>query len=167
MKKCSVLFLFISLTAQSWGQPWIKTQLNEQVSVNFPSIPEIQKIGNKKVYQIAGPDYVISVLTIDMNSVPSFDVHSGELDNFYKGVIEGRMDVAADCKLLHESEIKLGKYEGREIKYTKDFNGVDDMLVTSRIVLVGKGLFTFDFWDLSKKGQKKLIKKLFKSIHLN
>jgi hypothetical protein len=166
MKKILLLLLLNLLLGHSWGQTWTKTQLSNGVSVDFPSTPEAQEVGNKKVYQVVDSNYIINVVTADMGKYPNFDVKSKELNNFYKGVIKGGLDAVSDSKLLNEKTITFGKYEGREIKYTKDFIGVDDILVTSRMVLIDKDFFIFEIWDLSKIGQRKISKRFFKSIRL-
>jgi hypothetical protein len=164
MKKIVLLILLNLLIGQSWGQTWTRTQLDNHVSIDFPSIPDVQEIGNKKIYQISESTYIINVLTADMSLNPNFDIKTDGLSEFYKGVIKGKLDAATNSKLLEEKEIDLNHYEGRQIEYTKDFNGMSNILVTGRIILVDKVFYTFEIWDLSGKGQNKLTKKFFKSI---
>jgi hypothetical protein len=166
MKKIVLLILLDLIIGQSSGQTWSKTQLDNHVSVDFPSIPEVQEIGNKKIYQISESTYIINVLTADMSSNPNFDIKPVGLSDFYKGVIKGKLDAATNSKLLGEKQINLNNYEGRQIEYTKDFNGISNILVTGRLILVDKVFYTFEIWDLSGTGQNKLTKKFFKSIGL-
>ena len=159
----SLLILSSKLTC---GQTWTETNLDNHVSIDFPSTPDIQDIGKKKIYQIEETDYIINVLTADLGLNPNFDIKQEGLNDFYKGVIKGKLEAANNSKLLREEQIKLNNYKGRQIEYTKDFNGVNGILVTGRIVLIDKIFYTFEIWDLSGKGQNKLIKKFFKSIKL-
>ena len=101
-----------------------------------------------------------------MSSNPNFDIKPGGLSDFYKGVIKGKLDAATNSKLLGEKQINLNNYEGRQIEYTKDFNGISNIFVTGRLILVDKVFYTFEIWDLSGTGQNKLTKKFFKSIGL-
>lgn len=149
-----------------FGQTWTTTPLNDRVSIDFPTTPDIQEVGNKKVYQIQNTDYIVNVLTADMNLVPNFDIGQEKLNDFYKGVINGKLDAATNAKLLAEKKIALDSYEGREIEYTKDFNGSNNIKVTGRIILIDKVFYTFEIWDLTGKGQAKLTKKFFKSINV-
>jgi hypothetical protein len=101
-----------------------------------------------------------------MSLNPNFDIKPDGLSDFYKGVIKSKLEAATNSKLLEEKQINLNHYEGRQVEYTKDFNGASNILVTGRIILVDKVFYTFEIWDLSGKGQNKLIKKFFKSIEL-
>lgn len=159
----SFLLVFSELT---YGQTWTRISLDDHVSIEFPSTPDIQEIGNKSFFQIENTDYIVNVLTADMSLNPNFDVGHEKLNDFYKGVIKGKLDAATNSKLLDEKQINLNNHDGRQIEYTKDFNGVSNILVTARIILVDKVFYTFEVWDLSGKGQNKLIKKFFKSIRL-
>ena len=164
MRRFILSTLLILCSELTFGQTWVKTSLNEQVSIDFPTAPDVQEVGNKKVYQIENADYIVNVLTADMSLVPNFDIGREKLNDFYKGVINGKLDAATNAKFLGEKKIDLDTYEGREIEYTKDFNGFNDIKVTGRIILINKVFYTFEIWDLTGKGQRRLTKKFFKSI---
>jgi hypothetical protein len=166
MRQFILLSLLILFSEFTCGQTWTRISLNDHVSIDFPSTPDIQEIGNKKVYQIEAADYIVNVLTADMSLNPNFDIKLEKLNDFYKGVIKGKLDAATNSNLLAEKQINLNNYEGRQIEYTKDFNGTSNIMVTGRIILVGRVFYTFEILDLSGTGQNKLIKKFFKSIRL-
>jgi hypothetical protein len=91
-----------------------------------------------------------------MNLIPNFDIGKEKLNDFYKGVING--------KLLGEKKRTLENYKGRKIECTKDFNGISSVKLTGRIILTDKVFYIFEIWDLTGDGQSKLKKKFFKSI---
>jgi hypothetical protein len=161
MKKTLVAILGTVAYGLSFGQT---INVGNHVTMKFPSDPDIEQSGNKTLYIITDSTYIINVTFADMKNNPNFSITSDQLKEFYRGVINGTLDAAADSKLVSETIINFGKYEGREIKYTKDFNGIDDIPVTKRILLVNKSVYIFDIWDLSKKGQKNLEKQIFESI---
>ena len=164
MKKINFLFLLTILLTQSCGQTWITTQLDNRVFVDFPIEPEIQELSNKSIYTITNSDYAIFILKTDMSLNSNFDTKQIDLDEFYEGVIDGSLAAASDSQLIHKKTIQIENFEGREIKYTKDFNQMNDILVTKRIVLIDEVFYTFDFWQFSGQKQKELMKKLYKSI---
>lgn len=164
MRRFILSIVLIVISDLVFGQTWTTTPLNDKVSIDFPTTPDIQEVGNKKVYQIQNADYIVNVLTADMNLVPNFDIGQEKLNDFYKGVINGKLDAATNGKLLGEQKITLDNYEGREIEYTKDFNGTRSVKVTGRIILIDKVFYAFEIWDLTGNGQSKLKKKFFKSI---
>lgn len=166
MGRFLVLILLILTTRLTYAQTWTKTALNDKVTVNFPTPPDIHEIGNKKFYQVQSNDYIVNVLIVDMSVISNFLIGQGDIDTLYKGVINGMLDAATNSKLIEEREIVFNTYKGREIEYTKDFNGRSNIKVISRIVLMNSVLYGFEIWDLSGKGQKRLRKKFFKSIHI-
>jgi hypothetical protein len=166
MRRFLLLILLIVSSELAFGQTWTSTPLNNRLRIDFPTTPNIQEIGNKKVYQIESTNYIVNVLTADMSLVPNFEIGPEKLNDFYKGVIKGKLDASTNAKFLGEKKIALASYEGREIEYTKDFNGLNGIKVTIRIILIDKVFYTFEIWDLTGKGQGKLTKKFFKSIKL-
>ena len=144
----------------SFGQP-----INiGNLTIELPSAPEIQKNGDKTLYMVVDSSYIINVVIADMQDNKDFNITPNKLAEFYRGVIDGIMNAATDPKLLSEVPINIHNYEAREIRYTKDFNEWEDIPVTKWILLVDKVLYTFDIWDLSKRGQEKLEKQIFESI---
>ena len=144
----------------SFGQPISIGNL----TIELPSAPEIQKIGDKTLYMVVDSTYIINVVIADMQENKNFNISSDELVEFYRGVIDGTMNAATDPKLVSEVPIHIDTYEGREIRYTKDFNEREDIPVTKWILLVDKVVYTFDIWDLSKRGQEKLERQILESI---
>lgn len=140
--------------------------LNDKVSIDFPSTPDIQEVGTRRVYHIQNAEYIVMALTTDMNAVRNFNITEEKLNDFYKQFINGKLDSATNSKFLGEKKIKAENYEGREIEYTKDFNGSKNIKVTSRIIMIDKIIYTFEIWDLTGKGQGELSKKFFKSINV-
>jgi hypothetical protein len=164
MIKTGFIFLLVLCAGQSIAQKWISTSIHDRVKVDFPKQPEIQDVGNFKIFQIAEPDYVISVAINVMPSNVKFDPRQDDLDAFYKRVIQGALDAATNSKLLIENKIEIDGYDALEVTYTKDFNGVTGVLVRKRVLFVDRVLFVFDVWDYKGKGLEKLTKKFFKSI---
>ena len=160
-KRIIFIFLLTLLSKFSFGQT---TAISDRIDVKFPSDPEKQQVGSKMFYMVIESNYVVTVMFADMSQEPNFDIKPDSLSRFYKGVINGTLAAATDSKLLDERTIQVGQFEGKEIKYTKDFNGADDILVTKWILLVDKAVYTFDFWNLSGKEQKELEEEFFKSI---
>ena len=159
----TILIVFSDLV---YGQNWTTMSFNDQVSIDFPSIPDIQEVGTNRVYHIQNGDYIVLALTTDMNAVRNFNITEEKLNAFYKQFINGKLDAATNSKFLGEKIIKSENYEGREIEYTKDFNGSKNIKVTGRIILIDKVIYTFEIWDLTGKGQEDLSKKFFKSINV-
>jgi hypothetical protein len=160
--KSTITFLLVTLLFKlSIGQT---TVISDRIEVKFPSAPEQQQLGNKTFYMVSESSYVVTVMFADMSHEANFDIKPDSLSRFYKGVINGTLAAATDSKLLEERTIQVGQFEGKEIKYTKDFNGADDILVTKWILLVDKAVYTFDFWNLSGKEKKELEEEFFESI---
>lgn len=138
--------------------------ISDRLILKFPSEPEHEQIGNNTLFIVNDSTYIVNVMVVDMKDNPKFNIRSDQLTAFYRGVIKGTLAAAADSKLLSETTFEVGQYEGREMRYTKDFYGIEDIPITKRILLVDKAVYTFDIWDISKSGQKDLEKSIFDSI---
>src|SRR5688572_18788046 len=130
-KRIIIVFLLTLLSKLSFGQT---TVISDRIDDKFPSAPDQQQVGNKTFYMVSESSYVVTVMFADMSHDANFDIKPDSLSGFYKGVINGTLAAATDSKLLDESTIRVGQFEGKEIKYTKDFNGVDEILVTKWIL---------------------------------
>lgn len=161
MERVIIIFIGLLISNSAFGQ---MTKIGNELKVKFPSVPDIQQAGNKSIYTVSDSSYVLNVMFADMSDNPKFDITSDKLADFYRGVINGTLDAAIDSKLLSETTVKVAQYEGRQIRYTKDFNGLNDIPVTKWILLINKSVYTFDIWDLSKRGQKTLENQFFGSI---
>jgi hypothetical protein len=163
MERVFIALFLIFLSELSFAQT---TKIGDRLTIDFPSAPEIQQAGNKTIYIINDSSYVINVMVADMRDNLNFNISGDQLTEFYRGIINGTLNAATDSKLISETAVKVGQYDGREIRYTKDFYGIDDIPVTKRILVINKSVYTFDVWDLSKRGQTTLENQVFGSITL-
>lgn len=138
--------------------------ISDRVTVTLPATPEIQRVENKTFYLINETNYHISVMTTDMRHNPEFDVRPDQLDNFYKGVVTGTLAGSEDANLVSERPVTFGAFKGREIRFTADVAGIDDVIITKQILLLDNILYVFNLLDLSRKGQQEAEQKLFGSI---
>jgi len=158
----SLLYSFACL-----GQEWITTQLSDRVKIDFPSQPEIQYFGTIKMYAVAGEDYVINAAVNLMPPNVKFDPKTDDLAGFYKSFINGKLAAAVNSKLVSEKVIDIFNIDAREIIYTKDFNGITGITITTRVVVIDRALILFEVWDLTAEGQEKLTKRFFESFKVN
>lgn len=165
MKAVAFILTCLWYSCGCFGQEWTTTQLNDRVKIDFPVEAEFQYDGDgiTKTYYVVEADYIISVTVNPMMQMPGAP-EVDDLESFYKNFIDGALAAATNSKLPSVRKIEIGNLEAREVIYTKDFNGLTGILITKRVLFIDKVLFSFDVWDLTGKGQKKLKKRFFKSI---
>jgi hypothetical protein len=166
MRTTILLFIIFFTAIVGYSQTWVKKQLSDKVSIDFPSPAEIKILGERTFYTVSDSNFVINVVVSDMSAAPGFNIQPNEFNGFYKSVIMGRLGGVSDPRVLDEKDIEIYGHKGIEIKYTKDFNGLNDVPVVSQIVLIEKAFFIFDFCELSKNTQGKTLDKFFKSIQI-
>jgi len=163
MERKFLLVFWVLMSGVSFGQT---VKIGDHLKIKFPSRPEIEKSGKMTFYVVSDPRYVVNVMIANMHDDPNFNIQQAELTEFYREVVDGTLKAGGDPKLVSEEAIHVGKYEGIEMRYTKDVDVMDDIAVTKRILLIEKSFYIFEVWDLSKKGQEDLERKLFESITL-
>lgn len=148
------------------AQDWIDVSLDEKTTLSFSSKPEVTNSGNKKIYQLVTEEYLMNSVVADLSGNPNFKVVPNDLGQFYEGIIKGSLNAAKDAKVLSKKNIKTNNFQGREIIYTKDFNGIDDLQVIKQIYLVGKKVIILEFWKLTENDVSTIASKFFNSFKI-
>jgi hypothetical protein len=140
--------------------------LTNHVNVRFPSKPEIQEFDNVTLFHIANSEYIINASSGDARVSSTFASNQDSLSNLYHRIIHGKVTAAWNGRNVSERPVNLGEYKGLEIEYTRFFEGINDVPVTTRIFLIDGSLITLDLLDLKKSGLDSIKKEFFNSIHV-
>tara|TARA_R110002073_G_scaffold8207_3_gene45734 strand:+ start:16714 stop:17217 length:504 start_codon:yes stop_codon:yes gene_type:complete len=146
------------------AQDWVDVSLDKKTTLSFSSKPEVTNSGNKKIYQLITENYLMNTVVADLSGNPNFKITSNDLDQFYEGIIKGSLNAAKDAKVLSKKNIKNNNFQGRQIIYTKDFNGIDDLQITKQIYLVGKKVIIIEFWKFTESDVSSIASKFFNSF---
>lgn len=166
MKRNSLLLFFLLSINLLQAQTWIKKQLSQKVSVEFPVEPAFTQMGERAFYSVSDSNYVIEVVATDMSATPEFTIDSLHLNSFYKSVIMSRLVRVTDPRVVDEKDMVMGHYKAVELIYTKDLRGHNDVMVKCQIVSIENTFFIIEFCQLIKSKGEKIQKRFFESLEI-
>ena len=160
-KKLLTILILNSLCVIAYGQNWVNVSLNNRVSVDFPSKPQVQdEFSNVTFYHLDDSAYVINVRVSDID----ISYNSDSLQSLYHQAIKAKLKTEWNGKMVGERKVKLDSYDGWEADYTALWlTAVREVPVTTRMIIIDRVLFVFDFIHL-QPGQERLNETFFKSI---
>lgn len=166
-KKLLFVFILNSLCGLIYGQNWVNVSLNNLVTANFPSNPQVQdEFSNVTFYHVDDSAYMINVRVSDINISSDLLDNPDSLQSLYHQAIKAKLKTEWNGKLVSERKFKLGKYDGLEADYTAlSLTAVCEVPITTRMIIIEGVLLVFDFIHL-QPGQEKLKEKFIKSIML-
>jgi hypothetical protein len=155
----------------SKAQIWKRLILNNEVSVEFPSLPNKKESGNNQVYLYKTEEYALMVGVAKngfSNYKPPTKIDSAQqlkfANDFLNNIIDGKISYK-NQSIVSIKTIKIGEYLGKEIVYlTGDAKNENSRERFTSLLLIKDTLYTFECWFL-KKNVNSLDKDVFfKSI---
>ncbi|WP_342327992.1 hypothetical protein [Pedobacter sp. FW305-3-2-15-E-R2A2] len=167
MNKINILLMILIFSNSiSNAQPWKTIIINDEVSVNFPSLPIKKEIQGKEMYFYRAEDYALMVgVAIKVFSDSSSQLkqqNSGEIkpaDTFLSQVINGKI-AHGNQILLSTKTVKIGNHIGKEIAYLTS----DSKERFCFLLLTKDTLYTFECWYLKKNIKPNEKETFFNSI---
>lgn len=172
LSKKIYLLVIILLTGHfSNAQSWKKIILNDEVSVEFPSLPVKREVEGKDLYFYKATDYALMVgiskkafTNYSLNLRLNENKRTKEKDDFLNGIINGKMTYGHQT-LLSIKTIKIGECVGKKIAYlSADPKENASKRRFSILLLVKDTLYTFEYWYLKDQTQSDDRNVFFKSI---
>lgn len=159
-----VLFLTTNIC---FAQNWIKTEITDFASVNFPGEPELTEnpINNLYSFQDEYAFYLVSVRKL--NAQQSSTLTEEEIPNFYRGVVRGNMN-AANGTVVEMNDIIVQDIPALELEYVASNSDLPGHRF-KRILYTNQTMISIEFWPLIEQepilNEKKT--EYFNSLTLN
>lgn len=152
------------------AQDWKKVSINNEISLEFPSLPVKRIIEDKEVYLYKTESYAMmfgvarNTFLFDVNTLKFKEEQNKFLDGFVQEKISHSNQYLESIRSL-----ELGKILGREITYyaNKKNRETNSYKKNSILLLFNKNIYTIEFWNLCKQENKNLKDKFFNSILVN
>jgi len=165
MKKFT-LILFLLIGLHSYGQNWTKITLATTLSIDFPSIPQIDTNDEIRIYFVSDSTFAVAAVLLK-NPVNMNEIIKGSgLDEYYEGMTAGTLAATKNSVLLKSSSITLEDFPGCEIIFTGDLGEMTDVFSISRYFVIGDLTYTFTFRNFDEQVQNDLSRKFFNSVQL-
>jgi ribosomal protein L40E len=169
MKLTNKLFiLFILITNINYAQEWVKTDITEFASIDFPVTSELIETGQETVYNATDEFafYIVGIRKLtDQQSSP---ISKDDLPTIYQGVVDGTLR-SANAELVSINEISIQEIPAVELEYNAQSNPELPTQRFKRIIYLNQYIISIGFWPLTNQtniiNEKKA--KYFNSFSIN
>lgn len=164
--KLSILLFLISNVVL--GQEWVKTDIANFATIDFPTQSIIEKSPNETMYTANDSIavYVVNSKKIDEKIIAQLTID--QIPKLYEGVVDGTLS-ASNAKLTSKKEFIVNKIEGIEIEYVSSSNPSLPSQRFTRIIYTNQHLLIINFWAYNANNNlaDKIKEKYFNSFSLN
>tara|TARA_R110000850_G_scaffold16697_1_gene51730 strand:- start:73487 stop:74257 length:771 start_codon:yes stop_codon:yes gene_type:complete len=130
------------------AQDWVKTDITDFASINFPVESELTKTQGETIY-FAEDEFAFYIVTIrKLSDQQSSKITQKELTDIYQGVVQGTLD-ASNAEIVSMNEIILQNIPALELEYYAPANPNLPSQIFKRIIYVNKHIINIDFWTLT------------------
>ncbi len=151
MKLTSKLFVLIVLLANiSYAQEWVKTDITEFASIDFPVKSELIENQLETVFN-AKDEFAFYVVTIrKLTDQQSSQITTENIPTLYQGVVNGALD-AANAELVSINDIYIDKVPAVELEYNAHSNPALPIQRFKRVIYLNQSIISIDFWPLTNQ----------------
>ncbi len=145
-----LLILIFLITNICFAQNWIKTEITDFASINFPGGSELTEnpIENLYTYQDEYAFYMVGVRKL--NAQQSSLITEQEIPNFYRGVVKGTMN-AANGTVVKMNDIVVQEIPALELEYTVISDSNLPAHRFKRILYTNQTMISIEFWPLTEQ----------------
>ena len=160
-----ILFFIVNIT---FAQDWVKTDITQFASINFPVKSKITETQRETVYTAEDKfGFYIASIT-KLTNQESSQIKKEDIPSIYQGVAQGAIQ-AANAELVSMEEISIQNTPALELEYSTTANPNLPSQRFKRIIYSNQSLITMDFWPLTnqKNVSDKKKSKYFNSFLIN
>lgn len=144
------LILSFFIANISYAQDWVKTDITDFASINFPIESKLTKNQVETVYS-AEDEFAFYIVSIrKLTDQQSSQITQKDIPSLYQGVVQGTMD-AAKAKIISMNEIILQNTPALELEYNASANPNIPSHRYKRIIYINKNIINIDFWPLTNE----------------
>ncbi len=144
--KISLFFLFIATI--TFSQDWIKTDITDFASINFPIIAELSETEEKTIFSTSDESAIYIVSISKLTDKQSARLTKDEIPRLYQGVAEGAAK-AANADIVSMKEVMISGLPALELEYYAPTNPDLPNQRFKRILYVNQHVISIDFWPLT------------------
>ena len=146
-------FILFFISGLNYSQDWVKTEISDFASIDFPVKSELTKTQNKTVFS-ANDGFAIYIVSLSkLTNSQSAQITKDQILNLYKGVANGAVS-AAKAELISSNEITIDNNPALDLEYYTSANPNLPSKRFKRIIYINKTIISIDAWVLTD--QKKI-----------
>jgi len=169
MNSINKLFLLLLFVCNiNYSQDWIKTDITDFTSIDFPVTSELTDTNRETVYT-ADDEFAFYMVSLRrLTDQQSSRITKEQIPDLYQGFANGAME-AVNGKIISKDEITILGIPALELEYYAPENPQLPSQRFKRIIYVNQNIISIDFWPLTKEkdvaNEKKA--KFFNSFKIN
>jgi ribosomal protein L40E len=166
--KNKLLILILFICNINYAQDWIKTDITDFSSINFPIASELTETPREIVYT-ANDEFAFYIVSLrKLTDQQSSLITKEEIPDLYQGFANGAID-AVNGEIISKNNITILGIPALELEYYAPDNPQLPSQRFKRIIYVNQNVISIDFWPLTKEkdvvNEKKI--KFFNSFLIN
>ena len=151
MKLTTKLFVLIVLLANiSYAQEWVKTDITEFASIDFPVKSELIESQGETIFN-ATDEFAFYIVSIKKLTAQHISLITKEnIPTLYQGVVNGAL-AAANAELVSMNEIYIQEVPAVEVEYNAQSNPALPSQRFKRVIYLNQNIISIDFWPLTNQ----------------
>lgn len=145
-----LLVVFIFTVNIIFAQEWVKTEITDFASINFPVESELTETSREMVYT-AEDEFAYYIVSVrKLNEQQSSRITQNDIPNLYQGVVQGTMD-ATNGEVVSMNDIRVQKLPVLELEYNVITNSNLPNQRFKRIFYINQFIISIDYWPLTNQ----------------
>lgn len=151
MKLTNKLFILLVLIANiTYAQDWVKTDITEFASIEFPVKCELIETQRETVFN-AKDEFAFYIVSIrKLTDQQSSQITKEDIPTIYRGVVDGAI-ASANAELVSINEIYIQKIPAVELEYNAQSNPELPSQRFKRVIYLKQNIISIDFWPLTNQ----------------
>lgn len=146
--KFFIIFIFIA--SITYAQDWVKTDITEFASIDFPVKSELIETQRETVYN-AKDEFAYYIVSIrKLTDQQSSQITNEDIPNIYRGVADGAI-ASSNAELVSMNEIYIDQIPAVELEYNAQSNPDLPSQRFKRIIYLDQNIISIDFWPLTNQ----------------
>ena len=147
-KKFFIVLFFIANIA--FSQSWIKTDVTDFVSVQFPVASELTENGRESVFSANDKSAIYVVSIRELSDQQSSQITKDDIPKLYQGFVKGSIE-AAGAEIISMNETTFNEIPILELEYRTPSKPELPSQRFKRIIYINQSLISIDFWPLTEQ----------------
>ena len=147
-----LIILLLLISNITYAQEWVKTNIKEFASIDFPIESELIETGNETVYNAKDEVAFYLVSVRKLTDQQSSQITKADFPTIYQGVVNGTLE-SANAELISINEINIQTIPAVELEYKAQTHSELPSQRFKRIIYLNQNIISIDFWPLTDQAE--------------
>lgn len=148
--KNKLFILLVLITNINFAQEWVKTDITEFASIDFPVKSELIE-SQRETFFNAKDEFAFYIVSIrKLTDQQSSQITKENIPTIYQGVVDGAI-AAANAELVSINDIYIQEIPAVELEYNAESNPALPIQRFKRIIYLNQNIISIDFWPLTNQ----------------